>query len=168
MPAGTTIAGALFATAAGGDLSGVVLGARTSASGGSAGGRFGLFYTAVPYGQASTSSAWVFGLQQNSENRTNLAIVNTGETDANSDTFVIDLYDGATGSKVKTLDPISLPARGWIQIGTILNNAPGVQQGYAQVRRTAGANPFVTYAVINDGAGPGERTGDGAYIGSSE
>ena len=167
-PAGTTIVGALFATAAGGDLSGVVLGARTSASGGSAGGRFGLFYTAVPYGQASTSSAWVFGLQQNSENRTNLAIVNTGETDANSDTFVIDLYDGATGAKVKTLDPISLPARGWIQIGTILVNAPGVQQGYAQVRRTAGANPFVTYAVINDGAGPGERTGDGAYIGSSD
>jgi len=167
-PAGTTIAGALFATAASGDLSGVVLGARTSASGGSTGGRFGLFYTAVPYGQASTSSAWVFGLQQNSENRTNLAIVNTGEIDGNSDTFVIDLYDGATGAKVKTLDPISLPARGWIQIGTILNNAPGVQQGYAQVRRTAGANPFIAYAVINDGAGPGERTGDGAYIGSSD
>ena len=167
-PAGTTIAGALFATAAGGDISGVVLGARTSAAGGTAGGRFGLFYTAVPYGQASTSSAWVFGLQQNSEHRTNLAIVNTGETDANSNTFLIDLYDGATGSKVKTLGPITLPARGWTQIGTILNDAPGVQQGYAQVRRTAGANPFITYAVINDGAGPGERTGDGAYIGSSE
>jgi len=167
-PAGTTIAGALFATAVGGDISGVVLGARTSAGGGVAGGRFGLFYTAVPYGQASTSSAWVFGLQQNSENRTNLAIVNTGETDANSNTFVIDLYDGATGAKVKTLDPIIVPARGWIQIGTVLTNAPGVQQGYAQVRRTAGVNPFVTYAVINDGAGPGERTGDGAYIGSSE
>ena len=96
--AGTTIAGALFATATGGDISGVVLGARTSAAGGSAGGRFGLFYTAVPYGQASTDSAWVFGLQQNSENRTNLAIVNTGETDASNDTFVIDLYNGATGT----------------------------------------------------------------------
>jgi photosystem II stability/assembly factor-like uncharacterized protein len=167
-PEGTTIAGALFATAAGGDLSGVVLGARTSASGGSAGGRFGLFYTAVPYGRASTNSAWVFGLQQNSENRTNLAIVNTGETDAGSNTFVIDLYDGATGAKVKSLDPITLPARGWTQIGTILNNAPGVQQGYAEVRRTAGGNPFITYAVINDGAGPGQRTGDGAYIGSTD
>ena len=53
-PAGTTVAGALFATAAGGDLSGVFLGARTSAAGGTAGGRFGLFYTAVPYGQASS------------------------------------------------------------------------------------------------------------------
>ena len=168
-PAGTTIAGALFATATGGDISGVVLGARTSAAGGTVGGRFGLFYTAVPYGQASTTSAWVFGLQQNSENRTNLAIVNTGETDASDDTFVIDLYDGATGNIVKTMDPIVLKARGWIQIGTILNSAPGnVQQGYARVRRTVGNNPFITYAVINDGAGPGQRTGDGAYIGSSQ
>ena len=167
-PEGTTITGALFATATGGDISGVVLGARTSAAGGTAGGRFGLFYTAVPYGQASTTSAWVFGLQQNSENRTNLAIVNTGETDASDDTFVIDLYDGVTGNLVKTADPIDLKARGWIQIGTILNGAPGVQQGYARVRRTAGNNPFITYAVINDGAGPGQRTGDGAFIASSQ
>jgi len=32
----------------------------------------------------------------------------------------------------------------------------------------SGANPFVAYAVINDGAGPGERTGDGANIDSSD
>ena len=167
-PAGTTIVGALFATAAGGDLSGVILSARTSFSGGSAGGRFGLAYMAVPVGQTSSNSAWLFGLQQNSENRTNLAIVNTGEADGNSDSFVIDLYDGATGTKVKTMDPINLNAHGWIQLGTILaNNAPGVLQGFAQVRRTSGNNPFVTYAVINDGAGAGLRTGDGAYIGSS-
>jgi hypothetical protein len=167
-PAGTHIAGALFATSSSGDISGIVLGARTSAAGGSVGGRFGVFYTAVPYGQASTTSAWVFGLQQNSENRTNLAIVNTGETDANDDTFVIDLYDGATGNLVKTMDPITLKAQAWTQIGSILTNAPGVTQGYAHVRRTTGNNPFITYAVINDGAGPGQRTGDGAYIGSSQ
>ena len=110
----------------------------------------------------------MFGLQQNAENRTNLAIVNTGETDANDDTFVIDLYDGATGNLVKTMDPVNLKARGWMQIGTILTNATGVTQGYAHVRRTAGNNPFITYAVINDGAGPGQRTGDGAFIGSSQ
>ena len=78
-------------------------------------------------------------------------------------------YDGATGAKVKTIDPPTvLKAHGWIQIGTILNNATGVQQGYAEVRRTAGTNPFLTYAVVNDGAGPGQRTGDGAYVGSNE
>ncbi|MFN8005666.1 MAG: BACON domain-containing carbohydrate-binding protein [Terriglobia bacterium] len=164
---GTTIVGSLFATATGGDIGGVVLGARTYASGGSAEGRFGLFYTAVPYGQASTTSAWVFGLQQNSENRTNLALVNTGETNSGSDTFVIDLYDGNTGKLVQTMAPITLGARGWAQIGAILKNA-GLQNGYVHVRRTAGNNPFITYAVINDGAGPGQRTGDGAYLGSSE
>ena len=123
----------------------------------------------MPYGQASTRDAWVFGLQQNSENRTNLAIVKTGEVDASDANFVIDLYDGATGNIVKSMDSIILKAHGWIQIGTILNSAPGgVQQGYAHVRRTTGNNPFITYAVINDGAGPGQRTGDGAYIGSSQ
>ncbi len=166
-PAGTTAAGALFATAAGGDLSGVVLGARTSASGDSAGGRFGLFYTAVPYGQASIDSAWVFSLQQNSENRTNLAIVNTGEIDTSDDIFAIDLYDGETSTIVKTLNSVVVRAHGWIQIGTILNNASGVQHGYAEIRRTSGNNPFITYAVINDGASPGLRTGDGAYISST-
>ncbi len=168
-PAGTTIVGALFATATGGDIGGVVVGARTSFSGGAAGGRFGLFYAAIPIGHAATNSAWLFGLQQNSENRTNLAIVNTGETDGSSDTFVIDLYDGATGTIAATTEPIVLNAHQWMQKGAILTSyAPAVSQGYAQVRRTSGNNPFIAYAVINDGAGAGLLTGDGAYIGSSD
>jgi hypothetical protein len=168
-PMGTTIVGALFATATGGDIAGVVVGARTSFSGGTAGGRFGLFYAARPIGHAATNSAWLFGLQQNSENRTNLAIVNTGETDGSSDTFVIDIYDGATGTIAATTEPIPLNAHQWTQKGAILATyAPSVSQGYAQVRRTSGNNPFIAYAVINDGAAAGLRTGDGAYIGSSD
>ncbi len=168
-PAGTSIVGALFATASGGDISGVVLGARTSFSGGAAGGRFGLFYAASSFSQSSTESTWLFGLQQNSENRTNLAIVNTGETDGSGDTFVIDLYDGATGTIAATTESIVLNAHQWVQKGTILTTyAPGVSQGYARVRRTSGNNPFIAYAVINDGAAAGLRTGDGAYIGSSD
>ncbi len=27
-----------------------------------------------------------------------------------------------------------------------------------------GKNPFVAYAVVNDGAQPGQRTGDGAFV----
>ena len=30
--------------------------------------------------------------------------------------------------------------------------------------RTSGANPFIAYAVLNDGGEPGARTGDGAYV----
>ena len=65
--AGSTFAGALFATVSSGDMSGIVIGARTLAPGG--GGQYGLFYNAVPYGAASTSSAWLYGLQQTSARR---------------------------------------------------------------------------------------------------
>jgi hypothetical protein len=45
--------------------------------------------------------------------------------------------------------------------------APGVTQGYARITRTGGNNPFIAYAVINDGGAPGQRSGDGAFIASA-
>jgi hypothetical protein len=156
-------AGALFVTAEGGDNRGVFVGARTSAPGG--GGRYGLFYAAVPYGMASTSTAWLYGLQQDGENRTNLALVNTGETDGTSDTFKIELFNGTTGQVAGTIEGISVNARRWLQLGAILTQyAPEVTQGYARVTRVSGSNPFIPYAVINDGSRPNERTGDGAFL----
>jgi hypothetical protein len=142
------------------------LAARTATSGG--GGKLGLFYSAIPAGGESTTSAWAYGLQQNAENRTNLAIVNTGLIDRSTDVFTIELYDGGTGAKVATVGGISLTADAWMQIGTILAQyASGTTQGYAKVTRTSGTNPFIVYAVINDGGQPGERSGDGAFISSS-
>jgi hypothetical protein len=165
-PIGPTYAGALFATIAGGDFNGIFLGARTSAPGG--GGHYGVFYVAVPYGRAAITKAWLYGLQQDSENRTNLALVNTGETDGTPDLFSVELFDGDTGKKVNVLEGIPIAARSWAQLAAILAaGAPDVKQGYARVTRTAGTNPFITYAVINDGAEPGARTGDGAFIASS-
>ncbi len=165
--AGSTFAGALFATVSSGDMSGIVIGARTLAPGG--GGQYGLFYNAVPYGSASTSSAWLYGLQQTAETRSNLALVNTGETDASTDIFSIDIYNGGTGGKVSHRGRRwLLGAKRWLQINSILAlHAPGVSQGYAQVKRTSGNNPFIAYAVINDGGQPGERSGDGAFVASS-
>jgi hypothetical protein len=160
-PLGPTYVGALFATVDGGDAGGVFVGARTSTPGG--GGRFGLFYAAVPYAAASTGSAWLYGLQQDPENRTNLALVNTGEEGNSPITLNIDLYDGSTGTKVTTLTE-TLNARAWKQFGTVLINAAGVTQGYARVTRVAGSNPFIAYAVINDGGQPNERSGDGAFV----
>ncbi|HEU0006975.1 MAG TPA: SBBP repeat-containing protein, partial [Terriglobia bacterium] len=164
-PRGASYAGALFATAAQGYFEGLFLGARTSAPGG--GGRYGLFYPAVP-SAASTTSTWIFGLQQNAETRSNLALVNTGEVDANPITFNIELFDGSTGTKVSAIEGVSLKAKGWTQLVTLLaQHAPGVTQGYARVTRVAGSNPFIAYAVVNDGGQPGERTGDGAFVASS-
>ena len=163
-PLGLTYVGALFATVDGGDAGGIFVGARTSTPGG--GGAFGLFYPAVPHATASTGSAWLFGLQQNAENRTNLALVNTGEEGNSAITLSIDLYDGNTGAKVTTLTE-TLNARAWRQLGTVLTYASGVTQGYARVTRTSGSNPFIAYAVVNDGGQPNQRSGDGAFVASA-
>ena len=97
-PAGRSFVGALFATAAEGDLSGIVIGARTGSPDGR-GGQYSLFYNGVPYGSASIESAWIYGLQQNEENRSNLALVNTGEIDDSSSAFEITIYDGSGESR---------------------------------------------------------------------
>ena len=166
-PPGPVIAGALFATVETGDMSGIVIGARTGSPGG--GGQFGVFYHAVPFGAASVGSAWVHGLQQNSENRSNLALVNTGEVDGSASDFSIDIHDGDTGQLVRTVSELTVPARGWRQVNRILAQyAPGARQGYVQVRQTSGNNPFIAYGIINDGAAPGQRSGDGAFLPSQE
>jgi hypothetical protein len=165
-PVGPTYTGSLFATVAGGDVSGLFLGARTSNPGG--GGRYGLFYASRPFGTAVTTEAWLYGLQQNAENRTNLALISTGEVDPNPITLRIEIFDGANGNKVATIegDPTTtLARRGFKQIGTILSQyAAGVSQAYARVTRTSGQNGFIVYAVVNDGGNPGERSGDGAFV----
>ena len=166
-PPGPVIAGAVFATVDTGDMSGIVIGARTGSPGG--GGQFGVFYHAVPYGAASVGNAWIHGLQQNSENRSNLALVNTGEVDGSPSDFSIDIHDGDTGQLVRTVNELTVPARGWRQVNRILAQyAPGTRQGYLQVRQTSGNNPFIAYGVINDGAAPGQRSGDGAFLPSQE
>ncbi|MFN8009086.1 MAG: FG-GAP-like repeat-containing protein [Terriglobia bacterium] len=163
---GAGVAGALFVTVETGDLQGISVSARTSAPGG--GGRYGLFYTALSDAQASASETWLYGIQQNLENRTNLALVNTAESGGSSDVFRIELFDGNTGQLAATIDNVSLDPSRWTQFNTILSHyAPGVTQGYARLLRTAGSSPFIAYAVINDGGQAGERSGDGAYIAST-
>ena len=162
-PRGRTIAGAAFFEAVSGDLSGVVIGARTGSPGG--GGQYSVFYNAVPYGAAFRDTAWVYALQQNAENRSNLALVNTGEVDGGDSVFELEIYDGNTGQQVNTVTGIRVPARGWHQINLILGSyAPGTTQGYVRIRKTAGSNPFLAYGVVNDGGAPGQRSGDGAYL----
>ena len=158
-PAGPAFVGALFATRAQGDMGGIVIGARTG-SPDKRGGQYSLFYNGVPHGSASVESAWIYGLQQNAENRSNLALVNTGEIDDSSSTFEITIYDGSGESQPRT-KRVTLGPRRWKQENGILGN---FSQGYVRVRKTSGNNRFVTYGVINDGGRPGERSGDGAFL----
>ena len=159
--------GPVFVTAEEGDLSGIVIGARTGSQGG--GGSYSVFYNAVPEGEAFTEEAWVDGLQQNEENRSNLALVNTGEVDGSESIFHLEIYDGETGMLVETVVTGPIPARRWHQINGILGSyAPETRQGYIRIEKVAGANPFLAYGVVNDGGAPGKRSGDGAYLPARE
>ena len=159
--------GPLFATAEEGDMSGIVIGARTGSEGG--GGQYSVFYNAVPFGEAFTKEAWVDGLQQNQENRSNLALVNTGEVDGSASVFHLEIYDGETGLLAETVVTKPIPARGWHQINGILGSyAPETRQGYIRILKVSGENPFLAYGVVNDGGAPGERSGDGAYLPARE
>ena len=161
LPRDASYAGPLMVTVAGdADGDGIFLGARTMTPGG--GGQYGFFYLGVPTGTEFSTGAWLFGLQQDSEDRTNLGLLTTSSVNDAANVYDIDIYDGATGLKVKTLSQ-EVPANQWAQIGMILEQAE-ISQGYAHVKRTAGANDFITYAVINDGGKPDERSDDGAFV----
>ena len=119
-------------------------------------------------GGAASTAVWLYGLRQDGENRTNLALVNTGEADTEPVRLRVEIFDGVTRKGVAVVegDSTSVPARGFLQLSRLLAvYAPGVAQGYARISRVSGRNPFVAYAVINDGAQAGLRSGDGAYVG---
>ena len=160
-------AGAVFATAEEGNMSGIVIGARTGSEGG--GGSYSVFYNAVPFGEAFSREAWVEGLQQNEENRSNLALVNTGEVDGSASVFHLEIYDGETGLLAETVVTKPVPARSWHQINGILGrSSPETRQGYIRIEKVSGQNPFLAYGVVNDGGAPGQRSGDGAYLPARE
>ena len=159
--------GPVFVTAREGDLSGVVIGARTGSQGG--GGTYSVFYNAAPEGEGFIREAWVEGLQQNQENRSNLALVNTGEVDGSASVFHLEIYDGETGRMVETVVTRPVPARSWHQVNGILSRASAeTRQGYIRIEKVSGENPFLAYGVVNDGGAPGERSGDGAYLPARE
>ena len=159
--------GPLFVRAEEGDLSGIVVGARTGSKGG--GGTYSVFYNAVPEGEGFEREAWVEGLQQNEENRSNLALVNTGEVDGSESVFHLEIYNGETGMLEETVVTRPIPARGWHQIdGILLRSSAETRQGYIRIEKMSGENPFLAYGVVNDGGAPGERSGDGAYLPARE
>ena len=165
LPSDGSYAGPLMLTVDGdgdteGEGDGIFLGARTMTPGG--GGQYSFFYLGVPAGTEFSTGAWLYGLQQDDEDRTNLGLLTTSSADSDANTYAIDLYDGTTGLMVQTVTQ-EVSANQWAQMEMILKQAE-ISQGYAHVKRTAGANDFITYAVINDGGQPNERSDDGAFV----
>ncbi len=130
-------------------------GARTTSASGA--GRAGLAYPASGAAETAAPAVWLFGLRENAADRSNLALVNTGG--AAPVTLRVTLHAGGAGDgRTAVLDPVTLTPGQWTQINSVLGKA-GFTNGYALVERTAGTDPFVAYAVVNDNA-----TNDGSYV----
>ncbi len=137
-------------------------GARTAAPA-AGGGEYGLFYRALFLGESVPIEAWVFGLQQNATNRSNVAVVNPGN---GHDAIAVrlDVYDGDTGRLAGSSPSQSIPPGGWFQWSGILT-AYGVTNGYVRVVRLGGSSWMIAYGVVNDGATPGSGgTNDGSFV----
>jgi dienelactone hydrolase len=129
------------------------------------GGTFGVAYGAFPAGARGTTEAWVYGLLQDAEARSNLAIADARVGNASRVGYLVDIYDSVSGAgfPATTLGPYSLAGGEWFQLSGVLSKA-GLSRGYARVRPQSGQSDFVAYGVVNDGASPGEGTSDGSYI----
>jgi hypothetical protein len=159
---GTDLAGALVLTPESGDVTGLLAGGRTNTASDTA--RYGVFTPATAESAMAVYTAWLFGLRQDSEVRTNLALLNLSPVEAS---FSVSLST-PTGSK--TANDIIVAPGAWLQLQSVIADlAPEQTSAFARVSVTSAAccgpaNPFMVYAVINDGAEPGKGTGDGSYV----
>jgi pseudomonalisin len=147
-------------------VSGAVAQARTSNPNPDAivGGSYGLSYPAVAASGRARGEAFVYGLRQDADVRSNLAIADARAGNGASVTYIVDVFDADSGTSTPVLTKSAALAGGqWTQFNTILAEA-GIAHGYVRVRPSAGTSDFVVYGVINDGPGAGSRTSDGSYV----
>jgi hypothetical protein len=168
---GARLAGAIYVTVPDGTVAGVSISARVlnpaTDTTGKAGelGNYGVHYPALSEICYTNQVSWLAGLRQDEKNRTNIAIVNTGVVDGSVSTYRVELFDGDLGTKAGEIFVENLPWERYVQLDRALTKiAPQVKNGFVRVTVVSGPNPFVTYAVVNDGSDPGKRSGDGAYI----
>lgn len=130
------------------------------------GGTFGVGYPAYSVAARAVTGAWVFGLRQDAEARSNLAIADARVGDPSLVSYLVEVFDSASGSGGPVL-VLSFPLSGgqWVQVSGILARA-GLSSSYVHVEPERPSD-FVTYGVINDGAAPGRGTSDGSYVAMS-
>jgi PKD repeat protein len=160
--AGGSYAGSIVATfTTSGQPATGFAGARTK-SPGEPQGSYGVYYSGLGAGQAAPSEAWVFGLRQDGDSRTNVAIVHA-EPGGAPLTLQAEIFDGETGASAGRTGSVSLAPGQWFQWNQILGSF-GLRQGYARILRVAGTSPFLAYGVVNDGGSSRPGTNDGSYV----
>jgi hypothetical protein len=156
---GRNVGGSLRVTGpAGAPGSALAVGARTFVPLSPA-GSYGLFYPALSANQCATGTAWVYGLQENASQRSNLAVVNRGDA-GDAITLRVTFYGANGGALGAPVDRVLAPGE-WTQLGRPLAGL-GVAAGYAKVEKISGASRFAAYGVLNDNV-----TSDGSYVAMS-
>jgi PKD repeat protein/photosystem II stability/assembly factor-like uncharacterized protein len=143
-------------------------GSRTSTPNPNAavGGSFGLFLSALPEADASSTEAVLVGLREDATSRSNLALVDVPSSDSGPGAparLIVQLFDGDTGLVAGAPIDVALAPGEWRQLDRVLSRV-GVSQGWARITRTGGTNRFLAYGVRNDGAGGGKGTSDGSLL----
>ncbi len=129
------------------------------------GGSYGLSYPAVSASARARGEAWVYGLRQDADVRSNLAIADARIGKRR----VGDLRRRCLRRRHRVRDArpdarrVALAGGQWTQINGILSGA-GIAHGYVRVRPDSGTSDFVVYGVVNDGPTAGSRTSDGSYV----
>ncbi|HEV8268899.1 MAG TPA: PKD domain-containing protein, partial [Thermoanaerobaculia bacterium] len=153
---GSNVGGSLLVqTPSGTAAQGFAAGVRTF-SPGAAGGSFGLFYPGLTQGESASSAVYLYGLQQNASQRSNVAVVNRGDA-GDSITLQVTYYSAA-GVALSSPDTRTLAPGEWYQFGQPFSSR-GASAGYAKVDRTSGTSRFVAYGILND-----QTNGDGSYV----
>lgn len=126
------------------------------------GGRYGVSYPGVPLSAAATTEALVTGLRQDASNRSNLALVNTGDA---GEPIVVkyEAWNGSSGTKVGESQPETLAPGAWWQVNRVLEPF-GIANGWIRVLKLSGSSKFVAYGVVNDGGTVQPGTNDGSYV----
>jgi hypothetical protein len=126
-------------------------------------GRFGVFAPAVPPDAADADQGFLWGLRADAENRSNVAVLNASAETGEDITLQLQVLDGATGRPAGAPLSVTLAPGEWAQPAGFFA-ASGVSHGDVRIVRVRGSGPWSAYGVVNDGAAPGEGTGDGSFV----
>ena len=123
-------------------------------------GRAGLAYLGLDSNGLLAGPAFITGLRQNSQDRSNVAVQNAGDSSQGSITLRVTVFSGDSAAPGRSfvLPDLSLVPGGFHQYNGILNRA-GFDNGYVKVERVRGTAAYYAYGVIND-----QVNSDGSFV----
>ncbi|MFN7987177.1 MAG: SUMF1/EgtB/PvdO family nonheme iron enzyme [Thermoanaerobaculia bacterium] len=119
-------------------------------------GAAGLACPGAPPDDASDSSLTVYGLRDDADDRSNVAVFNPAPDPV---TVRVTAFSGdATGFSTVLRDGLTLPGFGWAQLSGVFSGT-GISNGWVTIQRTSASGRFGAYGVVND-----NTTNDGSYV----